>query len=319
MVNTFKLTSIGRYTTGIFDESAAEITAYDPESNRLFVVNANSAAIDVLDLSNPSEPALITAIDVSEFGEVANSVAVQNGTVAVAVEAAIAQDSGQVVFLNTDGDLISQVTVGALPDMLTFTPDGTKVLVANEGEPSDDYTDDPEGSISIIDLSGGVENLSDADVTTASFSAFNEQKTELIEQGVRIFGPDVSTADPDDTASVAQDLEPEYIAVTPDSTTAYVALQENNALAKVDISASQVAEILPLGFKDHLAEDNALDANDDEAIAIRNAPVLGMYQPDGIAAYQADDGETYIVTANEGDARGISCRRRSGKRKRNLC
>ena len=294
MVNTLKLTSIGRYTTGIFDESAAEIPAYDPDTQRLFVVNANSAAVDVLDLSDPSEPTLIKAIDVSEFGEVANSVAVQNGTVAVAVEAAIAQNPGRVVFLNTDGDLISQVTVGALPDMLTFTPDGTKVLVANEGEPSDDYTDDPEGSVSIINLSGGVENLSDADVTTASFSAFNEQKAELIEQGVRIFGP---------SASVAQDLEPEYIAVTPDSATAYVALQENNALAKVDISASQVTEILPLGFKNHLAEDNALDASDDEVIAIRNAPVLGMYQPDGIAAYQADDGETYIVAANEGDAR----------------
>ena len=303
MVNTLKLTQIGKYTTGVFDESAAEIPAYDPDTQRLFVVNANSAAVDVLDLSDPSEPTLIKAIDVSEFGEVANSVAVQNGIVAVAVEAAIAQNPGRVVFLNTDGDLLSQVEVGALPDMLTFTPDGTKVLVANEGEPSDDYTDDPEGSVSIIDLSDGVANLSNADVSMASFSAFNEQKAELIEQGVRIFGPDVSTADPNDTVSVAQDLEPEYIAVTSDSATAYVALQENNALAKVEISASQVTEILPLGFKNHLAEDNALDASDDEAIAIRNAPVLGMYQPDGIAAYEADDGKTYIVTANEGDAR----------------
>ena len=277
MVDTLKLTQIGRYTTGVFDESAAEIPAYDPDTQRLFVVNANSAAVDVLDLSNPSEPTLIKAIDVSEFGEVANSVAVQNGIVAVAVEAAIAQNSGRVVFLNTDGDLLSQVTVGALPDMLTFTPDGTKVLVANEGEPSDDYTDDPEGSVSIIDLSNGVENLSNADVTTASFAAFNEQKAELIEQGVRIFGPDVGTAAPNDTVSVAQDLEPEYIAVTPDSTTAYVALQENNALAKVDISASQVTEILPLGFKDHNAEPSLETFFFEES----ELPVLGTTEARG--------------------------------------
>jgi predicted extracellular nuclease len=251
MVDSIRLDQIGRYTSGIFNESAAEIPAYDPETQRLFVVNGNDATVDVLDLSNPSNPTFIKAIDLTPFGANPNSVAVKNGIVAVAIEAEIAQDPGRVEFFDTDGNLLSQVSVGALPDMLTFTPDGKKVLLANEGEPSDDYTTDPEGSVAIIDISGGAENLTDADVTTAGFADFNDQKEALTEEGVRIFGPDVSTEDPDDTVSVAQDLEPEYIAVTPDSETAFVSLQENNALAKVDINASKVTEILPLGFKDY--------------------------------------------------------------------
>ena len=303
MVDSIRLNPIGEYTTGVFDESAAEIPAYDPETQRLFVVNGNDATVDVLDLSDPSNPTFIKALDITPYGDTPNSVAVKDGIVAVAIAAETAQDPGKVAFFEANNGFISQVTVGALPDMLTFTPDGTKVLVANEGEPSDDYTNDPEGSISVIDISGGVANLTDADVTTAGFTDFNDQKEALTEAGVRIFGSDVSTEDPDDTVSVAQDLEPEYIAVTSDSQTAFVSLQENNALAKIDINASEVTDILPLGFKDYSTNPNALDPSDEDGeINIRNAPVLGMYQPDSIAAYEAD-GETYIVTANEGDAR----------------
>ena len=48
---------------------------------------------------------------------------------------------------------------------------------------------------------------------------------------------------------------------------------------------------------------NGLDASDrDDAINIRNWPVLGMYMPDAIAAYEVD-GALYLITANEGDAR----------------
>ncbi len=137
-----------------------------------------------------------------------------------------------------DGGFIASVEAGALPDMVTFTPDGTKVLTANEGEPSDDYSVDPEGSITIVDISDGVESLSEANVTTADFSAFNDAE---LDPAVRIFGPG---------ATVAQDLEPEYIAISPDSQTAWVTLQENNALAIVDLASSHVTDIVPLGYKD---------------------------------------------------------------------
>jgi Ca2+-binding RTX toxin-like protein len=237
------LRPLGTYETGIFDEAAAEIPAYDPRSQRLFVVKATEAEVDVLDISNPQNPTLDFTIDVSSHGGGVNSVAVnQTGVVAVAVEAEVKQRGGSVVFFNRNGNFLSKVNVGSLPDMLTFTPDGKKVLVANEGEPRENYQSDPRGTINIIDISDGARNVTQQDVTTANFADFNPRKEELIAKGVRIFGPG---------ANVPRDLEPEYIAVSPDGTTAFATLQENNAFAVIDIEAGEIADILPLGYKDH--------------------------------------------------------------------
>ncbi len=295
--DAISLAPIGTYETGIFDESAAEIVQYDPKTQRLFVVNANQATVDVLDISDPTNIQALDSISSTAFGGIANSVSIFNGVIAVAVEDENTQLPGKAVFFDVDGNFLSSVQVGALPDMITFTPDGSKVLVANEGEPNDDYTIDPEGSVSIIDVSGGFENLTQDNVTTANFRAYNDRRDELIAAGVRIFGPN---------ATVAQDLEPEYIQVSADSTTAWIALQENNALAVLDIASGEITDILPLGFKDHSLPGNRLDVSDrDGAINIANWPIYGMYQPDGFATYEVN-GETYIVTANEGDARDYS-------------
>ena len=228
---------ISRYPAGIpeGEEGGAEISAYDPESQRLYVVNAFNNAIDIIGLNDPTNPVLISSIDIDPVGASVNSVAFNDGILAVAVARKPGEEPGRVAFYNFRGTLLNQVTVGALPDMVTFTPDGTKLLVANEGEPGEI---DPEGSISIIDISGGVEN---ATVTTAGFTAFNGQEEELRSRGVRIF--------PDKT--FAEDAEPEYIAVSSDSSTAYVTLQENNAIAVVDIAAGEVTEIQPLGTKNY--------------------------------------------------------------------
>lgn len=296
---TIELNELGTYASGVFDESAAEIVAHDPANQRLFVINANDATVDVLDIQDPTQPTKMATIDATQEGASANSVAVYGDLVAVAIEAVVKQDNGKVVFYNaSDLGKVGEVEVGALPDMLTFTRDGQKVLVANEGEPSDDYTVDPEGSVSVIDLSAGVAG---ATVTTADFTAFNGQETQLREDGVRIFGPN---------ASAAQDFEPEYIAVSVDNTTAWVALQENNAVAELDIEAGEILRILPLGFKDHRILGNELDASNrdlnaidnDGRINIRNWPVKGMYQPDAITSY-GFNGKTYYITANEGDSR----------------
>ena len=290
MANTIKLTEIGRYTTGVFNQGAAEISAYDPTSKRLFVVNAQAATIDILDLSDPTTPTKISQIAVGSFGAVANSVAVKNGTLAVAVEAVDKTNPGKVVFYDINGTYLKDVQVGSLPDMLTFTPDGSKVLVANEGEPG---TIDPDGSVSIIDLSGGVNNLTQANVATADFTSFNGLEAQLRADGVRIV--------PGKTA--AQDLEPEYIAIAPDGQTAYVTLQENNTVAVIDIASATVTSLQPLGFKDHSLAGNGFDASDrDGAININTWPVFGMYMPDAIATFSAN-GQTYYVTANEGDER----------------
>ena len=234
-----ELEVLGTYRTGIFDEGAAEIVAFDKLSNRLFSTNADANTITVLDIVDPSNPMLVTEFDMSTYGDGVNSVAAFNGVVAVAVEADPVTDNGLVVFFDNLGNELNQVEVGPLPDMVTFTNDGRQLLVANEGEPNDEYTIDPEGSVSIIDLSGGVES---ATVETVTFDAFNDKRVSLQNRGVRIFGPN---------ASVAQDLEPEYITISEDNTRAFVALQENNALAVIDIPTATLLDIQPLGYKDY--------------------------------------------------------------------
>ena len=274
--------------------STAEILDYDPASQRIYVTNAEENSLEVFDFSNPAIPTPILTIDLEPFGEGVNSVAVYDGVLAVATEGIAANVNGQVAFFAANGSFIASVNVGILPDMLTFTPDGTKVLVANEAEPSDDYTFDGEGTISVIDLSEGVDMVDDTDVTTLDFTAFNDDLGNLLAAGVRIFGPG---------ATVAQDLEPEFIAVNDDGTRAYATLQENNALAVINLETMEVESIVALGYKDHSLVENSLDpSNDAPGIFFSSWNTKGMYMPDAIASYTVG-GVEYLVTANEGDAR----------------
>lgn len=330
---TISLERVGSFTS----EIGAEIAAYDAQRALLYVVSGGTV-LEVLDLSNPSAPAQVAAIDIAEFGAPvggANSVAFKDGLLAVALAAENQTDNGVVALVNIDQaiaaqgagqgasqgadqsasedllDAVKVFTVGALPDMVTFTPDGTKVLVANEGEPdtieNEDGTEsvvDPDGSISVIDVSGEFASLSQAAVSTADFLRFNGQEAELRASGVRIF-PD---------AAAAQDFEPEYIAVSPDGTKAFVTLQENNAIAIIDIATATVESIKPLGLKDFSAPGNGIDASDRDGaidiegdkggqISIDNELVFGLYMPDSIASFDSA-GETFYVIANEGDDRG---------------
>ncbi|MGS2717328.1 choice-of-anchor I family protein [Eionea flava] len=289
-VSPITLKKLGTYDSGLIDESAAEIVAHDPRSQRVFVTNAKDSSVDVLSIYNPRRPHKLFSLDLSAYGE-PNSVAVNKGIVAVAVAANDVGVEGKVVFFNRHGRLLNALDVGFLPDMLTFSPDGKTLVVANEGEPNDDYTIDPEGTVSIISIQKPIKKMTRADVKTADFTAFNSQ---TLDDSVRIFGPN---------ASVAQDVEPEYVAISDDSQTAYVALQENNAYAIVDLPSAQVTDIVGLGVKSFDSIYSAMDASDkDDAVAIQPWPVKGFYQPDSIASYTVD-GETYLVTANEGDAR----------------
>lgn len=306
LVPALRLDTVDTYATGQYDESAAEIPAFDPHSKRLFVVNAQANRVDVLQMSDNATLTLVDSLDFGAHGTGVNSVAVhafgQNSLAVAAVENKNDSGehlSGKAVFFNpANGTVLAACDAGALPDMATFTPDGTMVLIANEGEPSPDYSYDPEGSVTLVDISSVSGNNYCANVTQIGFSAFNSQKEALRAQGVRLYGAN--------NATVAEDVEPEYIAVSADSETAWVALQENNAFAMVDLATKTVTAIKPLGVKDHSLPQNALDISRDNAVSLRTWPLFGLYMPDAIHAYQAADGKTYIVSANEGDAREYS-------------
>ncbi|MGC5171781.1 choice-of-anchor I family protein [Microbacterium sp. DT81.1] len=297
-----ELEPIGTFESGLFDQSGAEIVV--PYGDRLFVVNAQAGSVDVLDYSDPAD--IVKEFQISSDG-VANSVAVRaDGLGVIAFEAPVKTDPGHLVFFDANAPdaasaSLGGVTVGALPDMVSISADGSYAVVANEGEPAEDFSIDPEGSVSIVSLPDLDELTApmQTDVRTADFHAF---EGEALPEGVRVFGP---TPHGDDLP-VSRNLEPEYITI--DGDTAYAALQEANAVAVLDLGTAAVTDILPLGFKDHGVPGNGLDASDRDpngapTINIETYPGLhGVYMPDGLQSY-AVDGETYLVTANEGDAR----------------
>lgn len=282
---------VGRYESGVFDGSAAEILAYDAANRRLFVSNDSAVSVDAICIADPAAPSLEFSVDLSGFGGGVNAVSVSNGLVAVAVQAEPQTDPGVVVFFDTEGTIVTSLTVGALPDSLAFSPNGRLLVVANEGEP--DGGVDPVGSVSIIRIPRAVAQLDQSDVRTAGFEAFD---LTGVPEGVRVFTPG---------ATPSEDLEPEFVTIAPDSRTAYVSVQEANALAVVDLIAGEITALLPLGAKDHGLPENALDASDrDAGINIATWPVFGLYQPDAIAAFEIG-GELFVATANEGDSRGF--------------
>jgi DNA-binding beta-propeller fold protein YncE len=282
-----KIQEIGRYTDG--RPNTLEIVSYDSTTACIFITNAASKSIDIVNIIHPSIPTLINQVDISPYGGGVNSVVhLKNGYFAAAIEDSIKQNTGKIVFFESNGKYVNQVEVGALPDMVTVTPDGKKILVANEGEPNAAYTNDPEGSISIIDISSGILKLTQKQVKTLHF----KNAPKKIEGSIR--KPD---------ATYAQDLEPEYIAVNANSTLAAVTCQEANVIVYLDLTTDKIIKYAGLGFKDYSLTTNKIDVSDkDNGINLKNWPIKGVYQPDAIAAYMIDNA-TYFVTANEGDSR----------------
>lgn len=291
--NELKLNLLSSFSNGTEGTNSAEIVDFDPTTDKLYIANSIGAKMDIVDFSNPSTPALLNSISITPYGNI-NSLTVHNGVVACAVENPNPQSNGNIVFFDENGTFISQVPVGAMPDMITFNNDYTKVLVACEGEPKSDYSIDPEGSVGIVDVTGGYPSLTAANVTMVNFQSFNGQEASLRSQGIRIFGPG---------SSVAQDFEPEYITLSEDNSTAYVSLQENNAMAVINIATGTVSDIRPLGTMNYANGNSGLDASDQTAgVFIGSAPIKGLFMPDALA-HASIAGTEYIFSANEGDAR----------------
>ncbi|MFC4410609.1 choice-of-anchor I family protein [Chungangia koreensis] len=287
----FQVTQIGQYDSKV-GIGGTEIMAYDVELQRAFVTNGAVSGFDILSFEKLKSGQFKKVrsekrVFLSEFGienvDDITSIASHptKDLIAVTVVSDPKTDPGYIAFLNKDGKYVTKVQVGSLPDMVTFTPDGTKAIVANEGEPSDDYSVDPEGSISIIDVTG-----EEFKANTLTF------KDVPLDDKVRV----------NSKGSVLQQLEPEYITVSEDSKTAYVSMQENNAIATVDLVNGKILSVKGLGVKDHSIEGNELDAKRDDQTKLERMPLLGFYMPDAITSFTAG-GKTYILTPNEGDAR----------------
>jgi hypothetical protein len=295
--NELAMNLLSSYSNGAAGTNSAEIVTFDPEVDRMYIANSIGAKLDIVNFANPSNPVLISSIPMALYGNI-NSVVAHDSIIALAIENSNPQLNGSVVFLDYNGNFLKQVAVGAMPDMITFNKNYTKVLTANEGEPNATYTVDPEGSVSIIDISGGISSLTQANVTTLGLTAYNTQSTVLIAQGIRLFST---------SATVAQDLEPEYIAVSDDNTKAYVSIQEANALLTIDLTTNSIVSLSALGYSQYnTGSGNALDASDQSGAVLitGDLPIKGAYMPDAIS-YATIGGQGYIFTANEGDSREL--------------
>ncbi|WP_292008308.1 choice-of-anchor I family protein [Chryseobacterium sp.] len=291
-----QLNYIGSFDPSGSNNSSTEIAVHDPASQKLFTISSLTEVFDIIDFSNPATPVVTKTVNMASYGGI-TSIAVKNGIIVVSSPNADPQQNGSVVFFDINGNFLKQLNVGALPDMITFTPDGTKVLTANEGEPNDAYTIDPEGSVSIIDISGGISNLTQNNVTTLNFNNFDSQESALMVTGLRKVKS---------TSTLSQDLEPEYITVSSDNQKAWVTLQENNAIAEINLVTKTITDIWGLGKKDMSQPGNGFDASDNNnEILIANWPVKTYYTPDAVQNYKVGNTH-YIVTANEGDEKDLS-------------
>ena len=282
-LSALSIDKVSSFVNGYGAEGYAEITAYDEITKQLFIVNPQNNEISVWDISNVESPVMKSPI---QLPSTPNSVATYNGIVAVAIENSNKQANGQISLYNSETkQIVGTYPTGALPDMVTFSPNGKYIISANEGEPNDEYTIDPKGTITIIDTETNQNTLLD-------FTSFNNT---TIGNNFRVFGPN---------ATLDLDIEPEYIAVSEDSKFAYVSLQENNGMAKINLETKAITSLFGLGVKDHMLPENMMDAsNKDDLVGnFKNWPVFGMYQPDAITSVIID-GVTYIISANEGDAR----------------
>lgn len=296
---------LGRWVSGS-GLAGAEIAAFDAATSRMFVTNGTENKIDIVDISNPAKPSKVSSIDLASKGVTGvQSVATKNGVVAIAATMSSSQLPGRIFLTDTDGGILDSapdgIEVGALPDSVHFSPNGQFVVSANEGEPKNycltngalPVTTDPYGTVSIIDVTAETPTA-----TTLNFESYNDRAAAVSFEGGRIFGP---------KATLAQDLEPEYVAISGDSKSAYVTLQENNTIATIDLESKTIVNLMPLGYKDHSLAGKGLDAdNKDAKVNIATKPVLGMYLPDAIATMKVN-GTQYLFTANEGDSRSYPC------------
>ncbi|AIQ57612.1 choice-of-anchor I family protein [Paenibacillus borealis] len=303
--DVISITKIGGYAVGTTSEDGgvAEIIKYNRDNGKFYLVNGSThpASVDIVNLKDGIHPEKETSINVEQLSETGGfsygdltSVDINTATkrIAVAVQEEDALKNGKVLVLDYDGKLIEEYETGVQPDMLKYTEDGRYILTADEAEPRT-LAGDPEGSVTIINTASKAVNLLKFDNPAVIDDLVHIRGA--VDPKTRLITGKGSKED------AVRDLEPEFIELSEDQTTAYVSLQENNAIAAVDVVSGKLLWVKGLGFKDLSKPENKLDLLNDSTIHLENVPFKGVYMPDGISQYTVN-GKTYLFTANEGDA-----------------
>lgn len=306
---------LGTFSANIDTRTGAgEIISFDSATQRLFTTQSDGSSFGVnwFDFSNPSSPVAGGTIDFSNlYGGGASqidsltSVATDplgRGFGAAAVVPTLNADYSTLgrigIFDTSTGTLLQTLDLGYHPDAVSFTPDGSKILVANEAEYVDiaSGTNRP-GGISVIDVSGitgqnkttAIPALTQANVTTTDILGSNFP-------GLRYNSlPGATNAA---VESVDNNIEAEYI--TSRNGKAYATLQENNAIGVYNLATNVWEAVIDMGTRDM----NNVDLTRRNGINLEaTTPFKGIPMPDTIASFEVA-GTTYLVTANEGDARG---------------
>jgi hypothetical protein len=310
---TVKVTEISAIASGD-GEGSHEIVTYHAGSKRIFATNGVKNSIDIFDISDVANPKKVSSVSLAPYGNDVTSVAAGKDVVVAAVlvtetfsaTGVPTTPNGKIVVFDTNGKVLSSADIlGVLPDAVTFAPNGTTALVAieaslvcakdNPATPEKEETDytkasDPVGGVSVVDLSNPATPV----VKFAGFDQFNVA-------AMKAKGIAVSSV----VNNVSKDFEPEFVTAV-DNKTAYVTIQEANAIGKLNIETATFEDVTR-AFESNLSYV-ARDTSDRDSGAgprsYRN--VVGASQPDAIAGFKYGAGN-YFITANEGDAREYTC------------
>jgi hypothetical protein len=273
------------YDTGLAANGAEVISIRHADG--IGVLTNVAGSVDVLDLSDPLDPQLIRRVTIDTTTGSPNSVAIHPQHDFFLVVTGKAGAIGAVAAHRlSDGALLASEAVGIQPDSIAISPNGQYAVIANEAEGKGVNDNGGPGSISIVDLSGfnGVVSRPLV-VRTIPLSSL---------AGL----PGASTGRTDDLARLPIDntpgtLEPENVAFSKDSRFAYVTMQENNVVARLDVRTGELLAV-GVGTTTHLAD-------------LTNG---GGYQPiETLTAFREPDGIVvdgtgrFFITADEGDTR----------------
>ncbi|MGY1748047.1 hypothetical protein [Modestobacter sp. SYSU DS0511] len=252
----------------------AEIISATPDGRTVVYTDSELGQVGLVDLSRPTAPRQLGAIDV---GGSPTSVTVMSNAryalVAVDTTTDLTRPSGHLAVIDLPRrEVVRTIDLGGQPDSIDVGPSGVFAAIAIENQRDEDlHVDGVEGGLpqlsagylSVVDLRGPV-------------SAWTAGRVELTGLPGMAF---------------PTDPEPEFVDVDGRDIAA-VTLQENNAIALVDLARRRVVHSFSAGTVTRADADTA----DDGTVAFDD-PLVAPREPDAVQWTLRGE----LVTADEGD------------------